>query len=171
MIQGILKSLVIRPARGPPADSRRTRTRGSLLLTPDKLRHTFATHLIRGGVDVKTVQELLGHSELETTAKYLHSDTRTKQAAVGKTRWAIGSAPCARCGRGWADSCARTRAWVRPSGKQRGGSGSVWNYLISQRFETIALAELLGFGLASFGAGSILRDDRIGTTRATLRQP
>jgi len=53
-------------------------------ITPQKLRHTVATHLIRNGVDVRTVQELMGHSELETTAKYLHSDTRTKQAAVGK---------------------------------------------------------------------------------------
>jgi len=53
-------------------------------ITAHKLRHTFATHLIRQGVDIRTVQELLGHSELETTAKYLHSDTKTKQAAVGK---------------------------------------------------------------------------------------
>ncbi len=53
-------------------------------ITPHRLRHTFATHLIRSGVDVKTVQELLGHADLQTTARYLHSDTRTKQAAVGR---------------------------------------------------------------------------------------
>ena len=60
-------------------------------ITPHKLRHTFATHLIRNGVDIRTVQELLSHSELETTAKYLHSDTRTKQAAVGKLNGLLGS--------------------------------------------------------------------------------
>jgi len=53
-------------------------------ITPHKLRHTFAAHLIRNNVDIRTVQKLLGHSELETTAKYLHSDTKTKQAAVEK---------------------------------------------------------------------------------------
>jgi len=55
-------------------------------ITPHKLRHTFATHLIRNNVDIRTVQEPLGHSELETTAKYLHSDTKTKQAAVAGRR-------------------------------------------------------------------------------------
>ena len=62
-------------------------------ITPHKLRHTFATHLIRNGVDIRTVQELMGHSELETTAKYLHSDTRTKQMAVGKLNGLLGSPP------------------------------------------------------------------------------
>jgi integrase/recombinase XerC len=67
-------------------------------ITPHKLRHTFATFtrlrrasLTRNGVDIRTVQELMGHSELETTAKYLHSDTRTKQAAVGKLNGLLGS--------------------------------------------------------------------------------
>jgi integrase/recombinase XerC len=61
-------------------------------ITPHRLRQTFATHLIRNGVDVRTVQELLGHADLQTTARYLHSDTRTKQAAVGRLAVAFASA-------------------------------------------------------------------------------
>jgi len=60
-------------------------------ITVHKLRHTFATHLVRNGVDVKTVQELLGHSDLGTTAKYLHSDGQTKQAAVARLNGLLGT--------------------------------------------------------------------------------
>jgi site-specific recombinase XerD len=59
-------------------------------VTPHTLRRTFATHLIRQDVDVRTVQELLGHADLGTTARYLRSDARAKQAAVGRLAEAFG---------------------------------------------------------------------------------
>lgn len=58
-------------------------------ITPHTTRHTFATTLLDKGVDLKTVQELLGHSHIRTTEKYLHTSDEKKMDAIARLQFAL----------------------------------------------------------------------------------